>query len=441
MSSKSALIEAPTPEAKGHREAAVSGPARRGRIGVIVFGSLTLGLVTAVLLVLVPFGPATQSAVIGSVLCGFAVGWAMLAVLAARFTDQPQRWAFVPAALMGLSGLLLVVFGPAVQPAVNWILPAAMLAASIYMIVRVRQNFSGSRARWVLYPVIVALGLASVGAGYQAIGEAVDAQATPMPGQLIDVGGHRLHLYCAGSGGPTVVLEAGGGAAAAELELLRSAVERDTRVCVYDRAGRGWSDSTPTPAHGIQIATDLHTLLERAEVPGPYVLAGHSFGGLYVQMFAAQYPSEVAGMVLIDSTAPDATSSGYQPHPFVMDRVFALLSSPAQLGLGHLFGGTARDLLSSINEYADAADAVQHAASLTDFGDKPLFVLTARVGNDAGWFTAQDRMAALSTDSVHRIVENASHQMLVSDEESAAVTAHAILDVVAAVRSGEPLAK
>ncbi|MFH8253146.1 alpha/beta fold hydrolase [Microbacterium sp. B2969] len=396
---------------------------------------------TAVLLVLVPFGPATQSAVIGSVLCGFAVGWAMLALLTARFTDQPQRWAFAPAALMGLSGLLLVAFGPAVQPAVNWALPAAMLAVSIYMIVRVRQNLRGSRARWVLYPVIAALGLASVGAGYQAIGEAVDAQSASMPGQMVDVGGHRLHLYCAGSGSPTVVLEAGGGAAAAELELLRSAVERDTRVCVYDRAGRGWSDSTSTPAHGIQIATDLHTLLERAHVPGPYVVAGHSFGGLYVQMFATQYPSDVAGMVLIDSTAPDATSPGYQPHPFILDRVIALLSSPAQLGLGHLFGGTARDLLSTINEYADAGDAVQHAASLTDFGDKPLFVLTAGIGGDAAKFAAQDRMAALSTDSLHRIVENASHQMLVSDEESAAVTAHAILDVVAAVRSGEPLTK
>ncbi|WP_133541867.1 alpha/beta hydrolase [Microbacterium sp. BK668] len=406
-----------------------------------MFGSLALGLVAAVLLVLVPFGPPTQSAVIGSMLCGFAVGWGMLAVLTARFTDQPQRWAFVPAALMGLSGLLLVLFGPAVQPALTWILPPAMLAVSIYMMIRIRQNLSGSRARWLLYPVIVALGLASVGAGYQAIGEALDTQATPMPGQLIDVGGHRLHLYCSGSGGPTVVLEAGGGAAAAELELLRSAVERDTHVCVYDRAGRGWSDSTPTPAHGIQIATDLHTLLERAQVPRPYVLVGHSFGGLYVQMFAARYPTQVAGMVLIDSTAPDAGASAYQTHPVVLDRVFALLSSSAQLGLGHLFGGTARDLLSSINEYADAGDAVQHAASLTDFGDKPLFVLTAGIGGDAAKFAAQDRMAALSSDSVHRTVENASHQMLVSDEESAAVTACAILDVAAAVRSGQPLAK
>ena len=114
--------------------------------------------------------------------------------------------------------------------------------------------------------------------------------------------------------------------------LIAPAVAGDTRVCVYDRAGRGWSESAPTAPHGIQIATDLHTLLQRAQVPGPYVLAGHSFGGLYVQTFAALYPNEVAGMVLIDSTAPDADASGYAVRPYVMDRVFALVSAVGPAG-------------------------------------------------------------------------------------------------------------
>ncbi len=424
----------------GHNLAGGRAPARRGRIGLVVLGSLAAGLASAALLVAAPFGPATQSAVTGSVLCGFALGWAILALLSVRFTDQPQRWALVPALLMGASGVFLVLFGAAL-PVLNWIWPPVMLACSIWMIVQVHRTLPGSRSRWVLYPVSVLLGLASVGGGYQSIGEAADAQAKPMAGQLIDVGDHRLHLSCTGYGSPTVVVEAGGGEMAADLQLISEAVSSDTRVCVYDRAGRGRSESAQTSPHGIQIAIDLHALLQRAHVPGPYVLAGHSFGGLYVQTYAARYPSEVAGMVLIDSTAPNASAPDYTARPYVLERAFALVSTSAQLGLGHLLGGTARDLRSTIDEYADAGDAVKSAASLTDLGDKPLFVLTARIGNDAAWFVAQDHMATLSTNSVHRVVEDASHQSLVSELDGADATAEAILSVVASVRSGEPLVK
>ena len=128
-----------------------------------------------------------------------------------------------------------------------------------------------------------------------------------MRGQLVDVGPYRLHLECTGSRGPTVILEPGGGGSAASMGLIAPAVARDSRVCVYDRAGRGWSDPAASPPDGAQIATDLHTLLDRAHVPGPYVLAGHSFGGLYVRTYAAKYPEEVAGLVLVDSTAAHNT--------------------------------------------------------------------------------------------------------------------------------------
>jgi pimeloyl-ACP methyl ester carboxylesterase len=404
-----------------------------------VLGSLAAGLAAAALLVVAPLGPATLSAVTGSVLCGFALGWAVLAVLSVRFTDRPQRWAFAPALLMGVSGVLLVLFGSSVQPVLNWIWPPVMLALSIWMILRIHSRLRTSRSRWLLYTVGVLLALASVGGGYQTIGEAADAQANPMPGRLIDVGGHSLHLHCTGSGSPVVVMEAGGGLMSADLERISEAVAGDTRVCVYDRAGRGWSESAETSPHGTQIADELSTLLQRAQVPGPYVLAGHSFGGLYVRTFAARYPSEVAGMVLIDSTAADAAVSDYTARPYAVDRGFALVSASTQLGLAHLFGATARDLLSTIHEYADAGDAVKQAASLTDFGDKPLFVLTAGLGHDPEWFVAQERMATVSTDSVHQVIENASHESLVADPGDAATSAAAILDVVASVRSGEPL--
>jgi pimeloyl-ACP methyl ester carboxylesterase len=255
------------------------------------------------------------------------------------------------------------------------------------------------------------------------------------------VGDHRLHLHCTGSGSPTVVLEAGGGAMSSDLGLIAPAVAGTARVCVYDRAGRGWSESAHTAPHGIQIAADLHTLLQRAQVPGPYVLAGHSFGGLYVRTFAALYPGEVVGMVLIDSTTPDAEVPSYTERPYLLDRVFALVSSSAQLGAARLFGATARDFLSTIHEYADAGDAVKQAAELTDFGSKPLFVLTAGSGSDAAGFAAQDQMARLSTNSAHRVVDSASHQSLVAERDGAAATAQAIIDVVSSVQSGTPLAK
>ena len=104
---------------------------------------------------------------------------------------------------------------------------------------------------------------------------------------------------------------------------------------MYDRAGRGWSDAADGPQDGAHIAADLHTLLERAHVPGPYVLAGHSFGGLYVLSFAAKFPDQVAGMVLLDSTAPEpgpAPPTKTESYNF-LGRISALLPAVAHLGV------------------------------------------------------------------------------------------------------------
>jgi pimeloyl-ACP methyl ester carboxylesterase len=414
-------------------------------------------------LVAAPFIPANENSITGAILCGFALGWAMLVVLSVRFTDQPQRWATAPALVMGLGGLLLIVFGSSVRGVLNWVWPPAMLALVIWMIVRAHRQLRSRSRRWLLYPVIAMLGLAAIGGGCETILEAVDASAYPAPGQLIDVGGHRLHLNCTGSGTPTVVLEPGGGEMSSNLGWITPAVAHDTHVCVYDRAGRGWSEPADTPQDGNQIAADLHTLLHRADVPGPYVLAGHSFGGLYVLAFAAQYPDEVAGMVLVDSTAPAtapeaAASEGASSYD-VMGRVSALMSISARLGLGRLYGqlafgdlppqshkevraslATASNLRSTIDEYVQANASVQQAASLRDFGDKPLVVLTAGVGSDATHLAAQDHLATLSTDSVHRVIDGATHEDLVAAEKYAAATSRAILGVVSAVRTGGPLA-
>jgi pimeloyl-ACP methyl ester carboxylesterase len=436
-----------------------SPPTRGGRIGWVVAGSLATGLVAALLLVAAPFIPATESAITAAVLCGFASGWAMLAVLSVRFTDQPQRWAVAPALFMGLGGLLLLIFGSSVHGVLDWLWPPALLVLVIWMFVCVHRRLRSRTGRWLLYPVIGVLALAAVGGGWATVGAAADARAYPMPGQLIDVGGHRLHLNCTGSGTPAVVLQPGGGEMSSNMGWIAPAVARGTRVCVYDRAGRGWSEPADSPQDATQIATDLHTLLQRAHVPGPYVLAGHSFGGLYMLTFAERYPDEVAGMVLVDATNPASaatarTASRYDGGSYdVLGRLSALVSSSARLGLGRLYAqvapgnlpprsqgevnastATASSLGSTVDEYVQANASGQEAASLRNFADKPLVVLTAGIGSDATHVAVQNQLAALSTNSAHRVVES-DHEGLIGNEDGAAATTRAILDVVQAARS------
>jgi pimeloyl-ACP methyl ester carboxylesterase len=256
-----------------------------------------------------------------------------------------------------------------------------------------------------------------------------------------------MHLHCSGSGSPTVVIEPGAGAMSSDLGLITPAVARESRVCVYDRAGRGWSEPAEGRQDGARIAADLRTLLHRGNVPGPYVLAGHSFGGLYTLTFAARYPDEVAGMVLVDSTAPAspakprATPPGDGGAYDLAGRVSALLSTSARIGLGRLVGVTASHLRSTIHEYVGANYAIEQAASLQDFADKPLVVLTATVGSDAKHAADQKDLATLSTNSVQRVVDGSTHQSLVSDKKNADDTTRAILDVLTAVRTTGPLGR
>src|SRR5262245_11311736 len=143
--------------------------------------------------------------------------------------------------------------------------------------------------------------LAAIGTSYEAIMAAGDAERYPPPGQLVDVGGYRLHIDCQGNGGPTVVLVTGLGGSSLLWSRVQPALAPSARVCVYDRAGIGWSDSSTGPRTPAAVADELHALLTNAGVPGPYVLVGASIGGKYSRMFAEQYPDAVAGMVLVDA--------------------------------------------------------------------------------------------------------------------------------------------
>ncbi len=441
------------------------GPVRNGHIGLIVAGSLIAGFVVAIGLVVGPFGGAEENVIMGTALIGWACGWALLVVLSIRVTDQPQGWAVVPAALMALAGASLLIFRPDANAfnVLGWIWPLALIGLAVWMTMQARRHLRSLTRRLMLYPLFVALVIAGVGGSYETIQEQVDRSSTAMPGHLIDVGGRRLYVHCTGSGSPTVVLVSGLAEASTYWGgWIAPAVAQNTTVCVYDRAGQGWSDPPVSPQDGVAVATDLHTLLDHAQIPGPYVLVGHSTGGAYIRVFAARYPDQVAGMVFLDSQ-PNEALTGLPDFPSqysAIRRASALFPSLARLGVFRLVNQFAPDPLpiptrdeeravistAHLNriqrdEFAELPMTLTEASALTTLGDRPLIVVTAGKGAQAGWLPLQDKMTGLSSNSVHRVLPDTDHPGLIHDRAGAAQASQAILDVVGSVRSGAPLAK
>ena len=314
----------------------------------------------------------------------------------------------------------------------------------------------------MLYPVFALLLLSAVGGTYETYRETVDPNAYPMPGRLVSVGDHKLHIDCTGTGNPTVVLEPGLGEASPEMGWIAPAVATTSRVCVYDRAGRGWSQATSSPRDGVQTATDLHTLLDRAGEHGPYVLAGHSAGGLYVQNFAHLYPNETAGVVLLDSMHPEQATriSSYSGFYEMYRRATGIMPTLSRLGIGRLIVQAAYDGLparsrdeeralqatpradrSTRDEFSKIKTAMHQAGALHSLGNRPLIVLTARKAAEPGWSALQNELAALSTNSIHRVLPDAEHSMLTEDKTTAAQSSDAIRQVVLAARTGTTLTR
>jgi pimeloyl-ACP methyl ester carboxylesterase len=434
-----------------------NGESRRGPIRKVVAGSLLTGTVLATVLPLLVFDGALEPIITGSAMLGFATGWAMLAVLSTRMTSQPQRWAWVPAGALGATGLALLWAAPedTVLTAAGWVWPPLLLAIAIWIGIRMRRSLAAGSGRWLLYPVVALIGAAALGGGFETVALASDHAEYPAPGRLYDVGGYRLHIDCTGSGSPTVVLTNGLGWISASWARIAPAVADTTRVCVHDRAGQAWSDDAPDPQDGLAAAADLHTLLSRAGEVGPYVLVGHSIGGDYAMTYAARYPDQVAGMVLVDTTPPYGvgTPSGHAGPPSSV----AVLPSLARLGIGWLlptswtalpepaagqfkaFASSPRGFRSIAAESNTLPALLTQAQSLSTLGSKPLVVLTAAEHvTDPNWAAAHNRMTALSTNSSHRATD-ATHGSLLDEEHGANLTARAIDDVVRADRTGTNL--
>jgi pimeloyl-ACP methyl ester carboxylesterase len=434
-------------------------------VAVAVVGAQLAGLVAALLLVLVVFAGGTEPVIIGAALVGFGSGWALLAALTTRWTSQPQRWAYVPAATMASTGLGLLAIRPGtgLLDAAGWVWPPAALALAIWM-QRAARRTTTRGIRWLVYPAISLVTAAALGGGLATVTSATDDTfdtSSSMPGALYDVGGHRLHLTCTGTGSPTVVLENGLNEISPLWDSVSTQVSRTTRVCAYDRAGQGWSDDPAHPQDGREVAVDLHTLLARAGEHGPYVIAGHSSGGTLAMAYAARYPTQVAGLVLLDSSSPHQ----YTDQPdfagtfATMRRVLPLFPALARVSATRLMPAASSTALSSEaaaqvqafatsprgarnmrDEQAQLRHVFTQAQALSTLGSKPLAVVTARENADGtrGWAAAQDRMAELSTNSVHWTADT-SHVGLIADTAGSPNSVRAITAVVTAVRTGEPV--
>jgi pimeloyl-ACP methyl ester carboxylesterase len=315
----------------------------------------------------------------------------------------------------------------------------------------------------LLWLIVALLVLVVVGAIYQAIATERAERAHPPPGEMVDVGGHRLHINCVGQGSPTVVLDAALGAMSALWVRVQQEVSGTTRVCAYDRAGMGWSESGPEPRDAEQVTGELHALLEGAAIgQGPYVLVGHSYGGLYTQTYAARYPDETAGVVLVDSSHPeqfDRLPEGQENYEQAQ-RLYAVAPLLARLGVVRLFdlspappelpqqqraqiaalNPSTRQVSTTAQEFRATPQTTAQTRNLRSLGDKPLAVVSAGEQPPA-WLKLQDDLATLSPNSMHRVVEGATHTSVVYDRSDAQATSAAIVEVVAAVRNDRPLAR
>jgi pimeloyl-ACP methyl ester carboxylesterase len=282
--------------------------------------------------------------------------------------------------------------------------------------------------RWAKRTFIGLCGLivvaALTGTAYQWIATRNDLAANPPPGRLVDVGGHKLHILCTGSGEPTVILENGlGSTGLVGWSFVQPEVATFTRVCSYDRAGTGYSDPGPSPRTARRITQELEQLLDRTGIKGPVVLVGASIGGLFVRLFASEHGDRVVGLVLVDASHEDQEMRAPRIAPLV-----PLLSSTGVFRLlGVSFGGAPESLPPSVQRFARAtafratayqatADEGIHlpesAAEVRASRRKlaiPVVVVTAGLGADAAWQTLQRDQVGLSEQGCQVIAEQSGH--------------------------------
>ena len=331
--------------------------------------------------------------------------------------------------------------------------------------------------RFAFWLVLLIVLLLVAGYIFQRRTTAADFEKFPAPGQLVDVGGYSLHIHCTGAeGGPTVVVDAGNGDFSVTWMGIQREVEKSARICTYDRAGYGWSDVSPHPRTATQMSNELHQLLINADVKPPYILVGHSLGGLNVRVYASLYPDEVAGMILVDAGHEDQLQR--LPPEYLrlykqQQTYFSVLGFMSRFGILRLIGNSAKGaelappqvaklpkevqsiylMMISHPSYFDTTLAELRALpeitaevrATGKLGDTPLLILTADSLDEAAaqsiglgedfpaaqlqqaFNELQNEFEALSTRSRHIIVKDSTHGINL-DQPQAVIDA--ILDMV-----------
>ena len=301
--------------------------------------------------------------------------------------------------------------------------------------------------RWTLRILVGLSGflllVAVSGATWQWLATRKDLASTPLPGRLVDVGGHRLHLWCAGTGAPAVFLESGLGGSSVDWGVVQPEVARFTQVCSYDRAGMGYSDPGPTPRTARRIASELAELVDRSGISGPVVLVAASSGGFNVRVFASDHPDRVAGLVLVDASHED------QVHEVPsLARFVPLLSSVGVLRLlGVSFGLRLESLPPSTQRFARAtsfraagyqaaADEIIHireSASEVRASRRtlsmPVVVVTGAQGADATWRNLQRDQVTLSERGCQIVAEGSGHVVAIDQPHVVVDAIRAIVDI------------
>ena len=292
-------------------------------------------------------------------------------------------------------------------------------------------------------------------------------QIASQPGTLVDIGSHRLHIFCVGTGQPTVVIDSGLGGNSLEWIKVQRSLAPYVRVCSYDRAGYGWSEPGPLPRTSSRIVDELFTLLKKADIGGPYVLVGHSFGGYTMQLFANRYPTETAGLVLVDSSHPEQFERFLAPPirvnlaPSGRNRIMMLSPSPPLpenlpdevkplVRALNLKGETRAAMGQELLDFRRSAQQVREASVLPNV---PMVVLTRgkRVWprTDRGqhmeqlWSQLQIELASRAQRVTHIVAKSSGHHIHLDQPALVADSVHMVVDLVrssAAIFASEPQA-
>jgi pimeloyl-ACP methyl ester carboxylesterase len=275
------------------------------------------------------------------------------------------------------------------------------------------------------------------------------------PGKLIEVNGRNMHINCVGNKSPTIILDSGTGGFSLEWKDIQHSLSQYVRVCAYDRAGYGWSDMGPLPRTTKRIAYELHTLLQNAGIHGPFIIVGHSFGGYTAQYFARNFDSEIAGIVLIDSSHDEQVyrlpengkdvvrrSLHQDRSNMVMKAVLHEYYPKDEAAVAQQLMARWSAMLTWREEMANYALSARELRDLHDGStlEIPIVVLTRgkRVWPDTPygdameevWTELQDELSCLSDHSTHIIAENSGHSIHLDEPELVVDAIHDVLSSV-----------